>query len=447
MVMAKGRRVAARASHCRLSASVVVRGCLIGLIGLIGPLGLSGLPAAAARPVEARQAPAVKQIKRTRQGRQRLESIGRDLNRVRQQRQRVQGRERAVLTDLEVLDKALTERRRQLTGLSQALRQAEEEMRRIEQEEQTLEARVAELRGALRQRAMALYQANRPVPLVLLVDARDPYDAVVRQGRIRRIAQREADLVGDLTQSLLLLEARRRQLTQLRQGLSDRQQAVAEASISAETERKKKSLLLAAIRRERALYEQTAGELEHAASRLRTIMRQSALQESGESGPSPVPQARPPKPGQGMGQRGRFVLEKGRLSWPHEGAVAAAFGRQWHPRFHVYVDRKGIEIRAATGEPVRAIYDGTVVYADWFKGYGLLIIVDHGEHYYSLYAHAARTLVKVGDRVAAGQVIGDVGETGLTQESRLYFEIRHEGDPVNPLAWLKRRARQDEQED
>lgn len=424
MVMANTRRAA------RVLCPVAIGGWLIVLLALAMP------------PSEARSAPAVKPVKqsgRVKQSRQHLETVKRDLNRVKQQRQRVQGRERAVLTDLEVLDQALIERQRQLTGFSQALHQAEQDTRRVEQEKELLEARVAALRIALKQRATALYQTSRPVPLVLLIDARDPYDAVIRQGRIRRIAQREADLVGDLTQSLLLLEERRRQLTQLRLGLSDRQQAVVEASVSAQTERKKKGLLLAAIRRERALYEQTAGELEHAASRLTTIMRQSSLQESDESRPSPAPPARPPQ----SGLRGKFPLEKGRLAWPHDGAVAAAFGRQWHPRFHVYVDRKGIEIRAAAGESVRAVYDGTVAYADWFKGYGLLIIVDHGERYYSLYAHAARTLVKVGERVAAGQVIGEVGETGLTQESRLYFEIRHEGNPVNPLAWLKRRGGQE----
>ena len=79
------------------------------------------------------------------------------------------------------------------------------------------------------------------------------------------------------------------------------------------------------------------------------------------------------------------------------------------------------------------------MYADWFRGYGILIVLDHGENYYTLYAHAAKALVSVGDRVRRRQVIGEVGETGFTQESNLYFEIRHGGQPEDPLPWLGRR--------
>ena len=414
---------------------VVAAGCLVSV------MVVACVPDTEARQPRSRAAARQAADKKPEKGkRQRLAAITREFEKVQRQGRVTRGREHAVLSDLEEMDRTLLDRKRQLAVIGDALRRTQEDMKRSEQEELAIEARVTETRAALKQRAVALYQSRQPRPVVLLVGARDAYDLVVRSDRLRRIAQREADLVQSLNQSLILLEERRRQLTQSHAQLLDQRQAAASASLAVERERQKKGLLLAAVRRERTLYEQTAGELETAATRLRALMQRSPVAGAPDTTPQTgvdVPRA-PALPGPGV-KAGRFPAEKGRLPWPHDGMIAATFGRQWHPRFHVYVERKGIEILAKAGEPIRVVHGGTIVYADWFKGYGLLVIVDHGDQYYSLYAHAARALVRVGDRVVAGQVVGEVGDTGLTQEGRLYFEIRHQGDPLNPLAWLNRR--------
>jgi septal ring factor EnvC (AmiA/AmiB activator) len=120
--------------------------------------------------------------------------------------------------------------------------------------------------------------------------------------------------------------------------------------------------------------------------------------------------------------------------------VASAFGRQEHPKFRTVTYNRGIEISAAMGRPVLAVYDGTVLYADWFRGYGRLVILDHGGGYFTLYAHASELLVKVGDQVTRGQPIARVGDTGSLEGPQLYFEVRHRGKPQDPLAWLERKA-------
>jgi len=117
----------------------------------------------------------------------------------------------------------------------------------------------------------------------------------------------------------------------------------------------------------------------------------------------------------------------------------ASFGRQKHPKFNTYVQRKGIEIRAAQGSVIRSVADGVVAFADWMRGYGLLTIVDHGEGFFSLYAHASKLLVNVGETVRSNQPIGEIGDTGLTGENTLYFELRQRGQALDPLAWLARR--------
>src|SRR5881296_3489547 len=130
---------------------------------------------------------------------------------------------------------------------------------------------------------------------------------------------------------------------------------------------------------------------------------------------------------------------KGQLNWPSDGDVVASFGRQKHPKFNTYVQRKGIEIRAAQGSVIRSVADGVVAFADWMRGYGLLTIVDHGEGFFSLYAHASKLLVNVGETVRSNQPIGEIGDTGLTGENTLYFELRQRGQALDPLAWLARR--------
>jgi murein DD-endopeptidase MepM/ murein hydrolase activator NlpD len=111
-----------------------------------------------------------------------------------------------------------------------------------------------------------------------------------------------------------------------------------------------------------------------------------------------------------------------------------------HPRFGTRTFRSGVDIEAAEGTEVAAVASGQVVYTGWFKGYGNLIILDHGNEYYTLYAHVADILVKEDDDVRAGQRIGTVGDTGSLSGPRLYFEVRYQGKPQDPAEWLRQRG-------
>lgn len=131
--------------------------------------------------------------------------------------------------------------------------------------------------------------------------------------------------------------------------------------------------------------------------------------------------------------------EKGRLPWPLEGQVLTRFGMQRHPQFGTMVFRRGIEIEAREGQAVRAVSDGEVVYADWYKGYGKLMILDHGNGFYTLYGNLSQLDLNKGIRVTKGQIIGLAGETGSLKGAKLYFEIRRNGEAEDPLARLAKR--------
>lgn len=124
---------------------------------------------------------------------------------------------------------------------------------------------------------------------------------------------------------------------------------------------------------------------------------------------------------------------KGKLQWPAEGRVQRVFGRERSGG----VTWKGVVINASDGEPVRAIADGRVLYANWLRGYGLLIVLDHGDGYMSLYGHNQTILPAVGSIVRANETIALVGQSGGREEPAVYFEIRVKGDAVNPVQWCR----------
>ncbi len=131
--------------------------------------------------------------------------------------------------------------------------------------------------------------------------------------------------------------------------------------------------------------------------------------------------------------------KKGKLSWPITGKTVTLFGLKRHPRFNTITMNNGIEISPQKNITVRSIHPGTVVYADYFQGYGNLIIIDHGMAYYSLYGHCSDLFVKKGDMVEEKQPIAMVGDISSLKGITLYFEIRFKTKPLNPLQWLKRR--------
>lgn len=138
-------------------------------------------------------------------------------------------------------------------------------------------------------------------------------------------------------------------------------------------------------------------------------------------------------------ERPAFAGAQGNLPWPAEGPVTETFGRKVHPVYDTVTLFKGIEIDAGAGTSVRAVYQGRVAFADWFQNYGLVVIVNHGDDFFTIYGHLDAVAVRTGEWVDGGAEVGTVGETGSLIGPSLYFEIREGPDAVNPTQWLRRR--------
>lgn len=135
-----------------------------------------------------------------------------------------------------------------------------------------------------------------------------------------------------------------------------------------------------------------------------------------------------------LSSTGAFSALRGKLALPVRGELTQRFGA---PRGAAGTEAKGVFIRAPGGQPVRAIAGGQVVYADWMRGFGNLLIVDHGESYLSIYANNESLLKELGEAVAPGEPIATTGSSGGNEETGLYFEMRHLGRPFDPLRWVK----------
>jgi len=188
-----------------------------------------------------------------------------------------------------------------------------------------------------------------------------------------------------------------------------------------EQEKTAKEQLLATIKDERKIYEETQKEFKEASKKLSALVKGLQSQDKNEF------------------VTRDFRAKKGNLSWPVKGEIITFFGRVKHPRFNYYIFNKGIDIRAQLGSSILAIDSGKVLFADWVRGYGNLLIIDHGEGYYSLYAHLSNIYVKVRELIKKGQPVAALGDSGSLIGASLYFEIRHHGNPENPLHWLAKK--------
>jgi septal ring factor EnvC (AmiA/AmiB activator) len=130
---------------------------------------------------------------------------------------------------------------------------------------------------------------------------------------------------------------------------------------------------------------------------------------------------------------------RGRLRWPIRGKVISSFGKKRSTRFNTYIINNGIKIRPSGTPNVHAVYPGEVVFADYFKGYGNLVIIQHSKHFHSLYGYCDKVFKEVGEYVREGEIISEAGDSGSTSGKALYFEIRTQSEARDPIRWLKRR--------
>lgn len=394
-------------------------------------LALTLLAVTAVGPALA-QTPAKKTEEALKAERRKLQQTEQQLREERRKAAEARARESSLLAELEKIQRGLAAKRREIRRLDGRIRRTQSEVVGLRSEIQSLEDQRSGQEEALARRLQAMYRMHvEGGALPVLLGGDDPVARAVALRHLTSLAALDARLIQEYRGTTDRLEnrkgreeSRQRELAALR-AEAQREQAEFDRDAA------KRRTLVARVRDERVYHERMVGELTEASRKLEAFIRELQARQRRLARIPPKTEAPP-----GVG----FASLRGRLPWPTEGRIVVSFGAQVHPRFGTRTFRNGVDIAAAEGKDVFAVYGGQVIYTGWFKGYGNLIIVDHEHEYYTLYAHIAEIAVKEGEEVRQGQRIGTVGDTGSLEGPRLYFEVRHQGRPQNPEQWLRDRG-------
>jgi len=360
------------------------------------------------------------------QERRTLEKLKDEIQEKKKQADAAAKQKESVLQAIQELDGRQVSSRQERQSIDLKLKQKDRELEHINAQLAAVRARLSERRESIQARLRAQYIEGRFGYLKALLGAGTYADFQRRFEYLSAVSNREYDLIEAHRADVERLIAAERHRAAARGDMLALKEQTEKKLAEIQGLKRQKHVVLTRILEEKGAYDRAVGELERSAARVDGLLKDLEQRRRAAA-------HRPRK-----GTLGSF-LPQGSLQWPADGDVVSFFGRQKHPSFETYIERKGIEIRTDEGSPIRAVMAGSVEYADWLKGYGLVLILDHTNGLFSLYAHASKLLCKVGEHVRAGQVIGETGDTGMTGESTLYFELREGAEPVDPLAWLAKR--------
>jgi septal ring factor EnvC (AmiA/AmiB activator) len=346
-----------------------------------------------------------------------LKDVGRSLLRERRVLKILQKKTGSLLQILSEIDSELTAAQDELRKAEARMGEMEKELVRHGEQQEQANHSLAERRQRLRVRLRALYKMG-DVEWMNLVFGAESVDAGLERIRfLRRLAQSDRELITETQRQREVLNVATRRIREQKIYQKEITEQVRKRREEAEQARARQMDALKLIHREEALHRRAIRELRSARKRLAGVVRSIEGKRSVAQG---------------------FKSWRERLKPPVDGArVEVPYGLRVDPRFKTKTKHQGVDIRAKAGARVKAVYPGKVAFAESFQGYGLLVILDHGGGYYTLYAHLGRFLVAKGDKVPQGQAIGTLGSTGSLKGPYLYFEVREGGRAVDPQKWVR----------
>ena len=386
----------------------------------------------------------------TRDAQRKLDRIQHELKTVATQRREIADQRTDASRQLRSADEQLGHSGRALSDTEMQLARQQASLRDLQQRRETLQSTLGAQRHELAGLLRAAYTVRGPAPLKLMLAQDRVADAnrvltlhgYLQRDRTQRIAAlttqlHELDTVETQitqTQSQLAAtkDAQRAQLAQLQRDRIAQAQAVAQLD---QRYRDRVDREQALSRDARAL-QQVLAQLREAAAReaqRKAASARAAREAAAAASARPTPGAHPVRRPPPVVIANAAPLRVGGLGWPVSGSLLTRF-RGTLPDGGT---SQGVLIAAPTGTPVKAVADGRVVFADWMNGYGLIVIVDHGNGSMSLYAHNEALLRDVGATVKRGDPLASVGNSGGGSRAALYFELRRNGQPVDPMGWLQ----------
>ena len=331
--------------------------------------------------------------------------------------------ETKIISELENLNFSLNDARQTVSLLQKDMVNIKRLINENSDKTRLLSNKIEQNEQYASRRIVALYKLNQVGKFNLLASTESLYDFFHRKVALEKILQQDEMVLETLQKNQDALSVVRQNLVGQKEKKKALEKRLKAQIVDASQKRQKRAGLLKEIRNKKALTLAAIESLKKSADAL-DITFSDFKKENPEKRPyaDSSPHA--------------FTDLKGLLIMPVNGKIVEFFGSYTNTEFNLVNFRSGINIRAERGEPILAVYKGRTLYASWFKGYGNMIIIDHGDHYYTLYAHAEELFKTKGDPVEAGEVIATVGDTGSMANPGLHFEVRYHGKPIDPAPWI-----------
>lgn len=355
-----------------------------------------------------------------------LSDIDKKIKKKKEKITQAEKKELSTINQLNEIDKKLSKNRDELSRLNRKSKTLKEEMLTTNTQLEQINQEISQRKKLFNQRIVALYKYQRSGGILRTIFSSHSYlDLSQRTKFIGMILDHDMDIIHQFLDQVSLTKEKKNTLLENQQSLKKLKASILQKKSQIKDQKRKKSALLKKIRNEKNTYQAAVKDLEKSSRKLQSLI--DRLERELRTGKGHFV----PEKGKG------FATLKGKLLFPVSGKIISRYGNQVDSQLNTVTFQKGIEISTERGSDIKAIYEGKVLYADWFKGYGNIVIIDHGDSYYSLSAHLSKILARVGDRVEAGEVIALSGDTGSLKGPSLYFELRHHGKPLNPLHWLR----------
>lgn len=383
-----------------------------------------------------------------------LDALKKRLQALEQDFRQKQATRKEAVDELRESERAISAAVRQLRELESERQRSQGELQSLKQQSDALAARIRDQQAHLAEALKGVYLRGQGDALKLFLNGGDPNQTARDMRYLAHLSRAQHQLIDTLRADLARLDALQRQVAQQSDALRQLQAAREAEQKKLQAERQSREQVLqklsAEIRQQQrqiATLKRDEQNLTQLVERLNRVMAQQAAREAAraraaQQAKQKAAGAAAPRAPVGVNTETPvpfrsdlpFSRLKGSLRLPVAGELVNRFGA---PREDGGVSWRGLFIRAAQGTPVKAIAAGQVVFAEWLRGFGNLIIVDHGESYMSLYSNNESLYKQVGDRVQPGDTLAAVGNSGGQPDTGLYFEMRHQSRPINPLQWVK----------
>ncbi|EHM10437.1 membrane-bound metallopeptidase [Thermanaerovibrio velox DSM 12556] len=371
--------------------------------------------------------------RRLKQEEKRLNQVQSQISYHQRKVKEMEGKERDVISEIETLAQQIAVTEQRISVLSLQREKVKERMRQLVSEIRNTSTRIDYVKELLKARLVAIYKYGGIAEFNLLLSAPGAMDALSTSYLLGRIADQDQRLIRELSDRKTRLSMAHRELAEQRALLEKQNQDLQDNKYRLKVASDRRNDLLKRVRSEKSLHLAELQEyqrMEQAINSTITRLMEEKRRRLAEAR-ARAAQIKASAPKEVIYYKG------GRLAWPVVGQIRSSFGVRVHPVFRTRIMHTGIDISGNHGDPVRAAENGEVLYAGWLRGYGQVIILDHGGDITTVYAHLSKIEVNEGEKVGRGEVIGRVGSTGIATGPHLHFEVRVNGKATNPRGYLQ----------